>query len=88
MSDLKNRIESAIRRRDELQAQTQRILGRLDEQEQALERLRSEIRAKNLDPDTLDETIGKLEAALEASLVEFESQLVGAEEAIKPFLQG
>lgn len=83
--DLKTRIEAALKRRDELHAQKERTLGRLEEAEKNLEAVRSELRAKNVDPDRLEDTIQKLEDALQVSLTEFESQLSEVEKAIKPF---
>jgi len=86
-SDLKTRIEAALKRRDDLHAQKERALGRLEEAEKNLEAIRVELRAKNVDPDHLDDTILKLEKALLASLSDFESQLSEAEKSIKPFAQ-
>jgi predicted nuclease with TOPRIM domain len=87
VSDVKLRIEAAIKRRDELNAQKERTLGRLEEAEKNLEALRVECRAKNVDPDGLDDTVSKLEKALVASVVNLESQIAIAEKAIKPYTQ-
>ena len=86
MSDFEARIDAAVKRRDELTTRHQRLLGRLEESERALEAVREECRAKNLDPDTLDDTITKLEAAITTSLAQFESKLDAAETALKPYL--
>lgn len=86
MADAKTRIEAALKRRDDLQAQKERAVGRLEESEKNLEAIRTELRSKSVDPDRLDDTIQKLEEALAASLAEFESQLSEAEKSIKPFV--
>jgi chromosome segregation ATPase len=86
MSDFKARIDAAVKRRDDLATKHQRLLGRLEESERVLEAVREECRAKNLDPDTLDETIAKLESAISSSLTQLESKLDAAEAALKPYL--
>lgn len=87
MSDMKTRIETAIKKRDELNAQKERMLGRLEEAEKNLESLRTECRSKSVDPDSLDATVSKLEKGLEDSLTALESQISVAENAIKPYTQ-
>lgn len=86
MSDIKSRIESAIRRREELASSKARVLGRLEEAEKNLESVRSELLSKKVDPDRLTETVEKLETALSTSLQEFEAQLQQAEQMIAPFV--
>ena len=83
-SNLKNRLDEAVKRRDDLAQKRQRLLGRLEESERALEELRTKCRAKNVDPDNLDGVISKLEAALEQSLSSLESKLSDAEKALEP----
>lgn len=85
-TDLKTRIETALKRRDELSSAKDRVLGRLEEAEKNVESIRNELLAKKIDPDKVDETIQKLESALATSVSELESQLVEAERAIKPFM--
>lgn len=84
---MKTRIEAAIKRRDDLNAQKERLLGRLEEAEKNLEALRVECQSKNVDPDNLDETISKLEKGLTTAISDLESQITVAETAIKPYIQ-
>lgn len=84
-TDLKSRLDSAIRKRDQLAGQIQRITGRLEEAERARESLCEECRGKNIDPDKLDEAITKLGQALETTLQTFESKLDEASRAMEPF---
>ena len=87
MSDVKLRIEAAIKRRDDLNSQKERTLGRLEEAEKNLEALRAECRAKNLDPDGLVNTVTKLEKGLQIAILDLETQTAEAEKALKPYIQ-
>lgn len=84
--DLKTRLDAAVKRRDELAQKRQRLLGRLEEAERAVEELRAKCRAKGIDPDNLDGVIAKLEAALEQAVANLETKLAEAEQAIDPFI--
>lgn len=82
---LKERLEEAIRRREALALKHQRVMGRIEENDLAMEALRADCRAKNLDPEQLDATIARLESALEQFLGELEAQLTQAERALEPY---
>ena len=82
---LKVRLEAAAKRREELAQKRQRLLGRLEESERLLEDLRAKCRAKNIDPDNLDDVILRLEKALDHSVSSLESKLSEAEQALAPF---
>ena len=83
--DPKLRLESALKRREEVTSKIQRILGRLEESERTREALRAECRAKNIDPDNLDAAIIKVKTTLESKLEQFEQGLAAAESALEPF---
>ena len=83
--ELKGRLDASVRKRSDLLVKTQRVLGRLEESERSLEALRVECRAKNIDPDKIDDLISKLEIALDQSLTQFETQLTAAEKTLEPF---
>jgi chromosome segregation ATPase len=85
-ADLKVRLEAAVRRRDELAQKRQRLLGRLEEAERALEDLRGKCRDRNIDPDDLDSVIHTLETNLERSITTLESKLNEVEQALEPFI--
>jgi chromosome segregation ATPase len=85
--DLKTRLDSLVRRRDDLDQQRQRALGRLEEAQRSVDELKAKCRAKNVDPDNLDATIQKLEAELDKSVATLETQLSQAEKALEPFTQ-
>jgi chromosome segregation ATPase len=84
-TDFKARLDSAVKRRDDLAQKRQRLLGRLEEAERAVEDLRAKCRAKNIDPDDLDGVITKLGEALERSVLDLETKLSEAEKALEPF---
>lgn len=84
-TDLKARLDQAVKRRDDLAAKRQRLVIRLEEAERALEELRAKCRAKNIDPDKLDEVISKLTTSLEQTVAGLELKLTEAEKAIEPF---
>ena len=84
-TNLKTRLDSAVKRRDELAQRKQRLLGRLEEAERTLEELRAKCRAKGIDPDNLDGVIEKLETSLEDSVTRLEAKILEAERALEPY---
>lgn len=85
-SDLKARLDQAVKRRDDLAQRRQRVLGRLEEAERTLDDLRAKCRAKNLDPDNLEAVIAQMTATLEQSVTSFEEKLSEAEQALDPYI--
>jgi chromosome segregation ATPase len=85
--NLDKRLEEAIKRRDTLAAGVQRVEGKKEAAEAALVAVEDEIRAKNLDPDTLSESITQLEEALQAEVSQFEADLESAETSLSPYLK-
>ena len=85
-ADLKERLDRAVKRRDELAQKRQRVLGRLEEAERSLDDLRGKCRAKNLDPDNLGAVIDKMAATLEQSVATLEAKLTEAETARDPYI--
>jgi len=86
-SDIDQKLALAVAERDRLSAEVQRIEGRKEAAEAALEQVRAEIKAKNLDPDTLDTTISDLQQAYETEVLSFETQVQDAAQALSPFLK-
>lgn len=87
MSDLDTRLTNAIELRDRLSAESQRIAGRKEASEKTLADVDSEIRSKNLDPDSLDETLTMLTEAYEKAVETFESDVSKAQEALAPYME-
>ena len=85
--ELDTRLKTAVEKRDRLFAEAQRIQGRKEAAEKALQEVESEIREKNLDPDSLDETIQQLDDAYSASVQLFEQEVTKASEALAPYIE-
>jgi len=85
--DLDTRLAAALKERDRLAAEAQKIQGKKEAAEKALSDLRAEIVEKKLDPDNLDETIQTLESAYSADVEAFEKAVAKAKEAITPYLE-
>jgi predicted nucleic acid-binding Zn-ribbon protein len=87
MSDLDDRLTAAITLRNRLSAESQRIAGRKEAAEKALAEVESEIRSKNLDPDSLDETLVKLTEAYEKAVEAFEADVEKAKQSLAPYME-
>lgn len=86
-SDLDERLAKAIEVRDQLKADIQRIEGRREAALKSLSEVEEEIRKRNLDPSTLDDTLSKLREAYEAAVSKFESEVQIAQKALSPYLE-
>lgn len=85
--DLDSRLKTALAERDRLVAVAQRIAGRKEAAEKNLAEVEAEIRGKNLDPETLDDTIKQLREAFATSVEDFERELEAAREALTPYME-
>lgn len=86
LNALRARLDSAVKRRDDLAEKRQRLLGRLEEAERSLDELREKCRSKNLDPDNLGAVIDRMTQTLEVSVSSLENKLSEAEAALEPFI--
>lgn len=86
-AELDARLKKALETRERLKSETQRVLGRKESAEKALREIEDEIRAKNLDPDTLEEKVILLTKAYEEELSKVELSLTEAQSALNPFLE-
>lgn len=84
---LDDRLDEAIRRRDDAAAKKQRIEGRLEAAKTALEEVEAECREKGVDPENLDATIDKLAERYGAAVEQLEQEVEAAESALAPFLK-
>ena len=85
--ELDERLNKALAERERLSSLAQKIQGRKEAAAKSLEDLRGEILAKNLDPDSLDETIQKLEGAYLEAVTNLEQEVESARDAITPYLE-
>jgi chromosome segregation ATPase len=75
IEDLKRKFESAIRKRESLQATADKLRGKLELAQQQLRNAEEECRAKNIDPAQLDELLEKLIQRFNTQVAELESAL-------------
>lgn len=87
MSDLDERLNTAIALRNQLSAEVQRIQGRKEAADQALAAVGTEIRGRNLNPDTLPDTLQTLTLAYEKEVASFEVGLAQAQTLLNPYLE-
>jgi len=85
--DLDERLAEAVKVRDQLKAEIQRIEGRREAALKTLNEVEEEIRDRNLDPDTLDATLAKLREAYEKAVLKFEVEVQQTQEALSPYLE-
>jgi len=83
--NIDNRLDDAIKRRDELEAEAQRILGKLEAAKQSLGEVQDACRKKGIEPDQLEGTIEMLKVRYEDSVKEIEVKVEQTEEALSPF---
>lgn len=86
MDDLTTRLEAATKKRSTLEAQVQRIQGKLEAAQKALSSVEDECRRKGVEPDKLDETIVALTERFRQEVESLEQRIADAETAIAPYL--
>lgn len=87
IAELDRRLNVAVATRNKLAADAQRIAGRKEAAEKSLADLESEIRSKNLDPNTLESSLSALIQAYETELASFEEACRKAEKDLAPYLE-
>lgn len=85
--DLDDRLAKAVEERDQLKAEIQRIQGRKEAALKTLEDVRAEIIAKNLDPDSLDDTLTKIQAAYQVAVDQFEQDVQNTRKILTPYME-
>ena len=86
MDDLTTRLEVATKKRGTLEAQVQRIQGKLEAAQKALSSVEDECRRKGVEPDKLDETIDALTERFRQDVEALEKRIAEAETALAPYL--
>lgn len=85
--ELDERLDRAIKRRDELSAKKQRVEGRLEAATKALGEVEAECRSKGIDPADLDAKITQMDEHYRVSVETLEKGLEAGEAALAPFLK-
>jgi len=84
-NDITTRLQGAVKKREALAAQVERLRGRLEEAQTNLAAVEKTCRDKNIDPDRIDEAIDKLRARYESAVSKLENDLSAVQEALTPF---
>ena len=85
--DPKARITALIQRRDRLQANVQRVQGRLDSAKAEFASSEAECVKRNVPPDKIDEVIVTLTDRLTKETSALEASITAAETKVAPFLK-
>lgn len=86
-ADIDSRLRAAISRRDTVASTVKRIEGRLEAAKQALAEAEKECRDRNIDPDSIEDHLSKLEARYEDAVATLERDVLAAENAVQPFVK-
>ena len=86
MEQIDAQLSEAIKRRNNLESEVQRIRGRLESAKEGLADVEAECEKRGIDPDQLDKTIEVLTARYTDSVQEITTQISEAEDALAPFL--
>ena len=88
MTDHEKLLQETSQKRREIASKIERLRGRLDEAQSNLQNVETEIKAKKISPDQLDEAISKLEKRFENEHQKLQTAISNAESAIEPFENG
>lgn len=84
-TELTQRLEAATKKRTTVEAQVQRLQGKLEANQKALEAVEDECRRKGVDPSKLDDTISALTVKFQQEVEAFEQKVTQAEQAVIPY---
>lgn len=87
MAKLDERLDLALKRRDDLTAKKQRVEGRLEAAKKALGEVETECRAKGIEPADLDTKITQMDDLYRQSVETLEQGVTAGEAALAPFLK-
>lgn len=87
MSNMEDRLDKAVKLREQLSSELQRMLGKKQAAEQSLQEVEQEIRNAKLDPNTLDDTLEMLEKAFDSALKDFETKLTQAQDLMSKYME-
>ena len=87
MSELDTRLAEAVEKRNQLEAESQRIAGRREAALNALQEVEKEISDRGLDPETLTTTVSDLREKYETAITELEQGIAAAHKELTPYLE-
>ncbi len=87
MAQTEDRLDLAIKARDDLAGKKQRIEGRLEAAKKALGEVETECRTRGIEPADLDKTISQMDERYRVEIEALEQGIAAADAAIAPFLK-
>ena len=85
MTEPRQRLEAAQKRRSDCSAAKQKIEGKLEAAEADLAKVEEECREFGVAPENIDTVLTQLETKFEESMGQLESDLTATETALEPF---
>jgi chromosome segregation ATPase len=88
VSNLDQELEDVRQRRKKVADHLERLKGRKEQAEASLATVEEECRAKNIDPEKIDDIIKQLEDKYRGIVEELKKDTEAAERALAPFVGG
>jgi len=88
VSNLDEQLEDVIKRRKKVTETLERLKGRKEQAQANLEAVEEECRAKNIDPEKIDDIIQQLEDKYRTIVEELTKDIAEAERKIEPYVTG
>lgn len=86
--NLDQELDKVVERRKKVAEALERLRGRKEQAEANLAAVEEECRAKNIDPDKIDDIIAQLEGKYREQIEELKKDTEEAERALAPFVGG
>jgi transcriptional regulator NrdR family protein len=88
MSDLDQRLETAVQKRKKVASDMERLRGRKEQAESNLAAIKKECIEKNINPEKIDDTLVKFTEKYEVLVQDIEKQTEEAEKSLAPYVGG
>jgi len=86
--NLDQELDQVVERRKKVAEAIERLKGRKEQAETNLAAVEEECRAKNIDPDKIDDIIAQLDGKYREQIEELKNDTEEAERALAPFIGG
>jgi len=78
-------LQGAVKKRDALASQIERLKGRLQEAQSNLESVEEQCRSRDIDPAHIDEAVDQLRSKYDTAVAVLETSLTNVQESLGPF---
>jgi len=85
MTEPRERLNAAQKKRSTINAEVQKIQGKLESAEADLTKVEDECRQFGVPPENIDAVLVQLEEKFDTSMGQLESDLAASESALEPF---